>query len=45
MAKFTVDIPAGPIWDQKDAEKKCPLYARRILGNGTVSGRLWLRAR
>jgi hypothetical protein len=32
MAKFTIDIPAGPIWDQKDAEKKCPIVCAAHLG-------------
>ena len=24
-AQFTLDVPAGPIWDQADAELKCPI--------------------
>ncbi|MFQ9514636.1 MAG: mannan-binding protein [Eubacterium sp.] len=32
MAKFTVDIPVGPIWNQKDAEEKCPIVCAAHLG-------------
>ena len=32
MAKFTVDIPAGPIWNQEDAAKKSPLVCAAHLG-------------
>lgn len=27
MATYTVDIPAGPIWDQNDANEKAPKIA------------------
>jgi hypothetical protein len=30
--KIYGDIPAGPIWDQKDAEKKCPIVCAAHLG-------------
>ena len=30
MAKFTVDIPVGPIWDQEDAEKSVLSFVRHI---------------
>ncbi|MBP5264341.1 MAG: mannan-binding lectin [Lachnospiraceae bacterium] len=32
MAKFTIDIPAGPIWNQADAEKKCPMVCAAHFG-------------
>ena len=32
MAKFTLDVPAGPIWNQQDAEKKCPIICAAHLG-------------
>lgn len=35
MAKFTVDIPAGPILDQNDAEKKCPIVCASYGGEWT----------
>jgi hypothetical protein len=24
-SEFTIDVPAGPIWNQEDAETKCPI--------------------
>ena len=42
MAKFTIDIPAGPIWNQEDAEKKCPMVCAARFGN-CESGCLSLR--
>ena len=35
MAKYRVNIPAGPIWDQKDAETKCPIVCAAHLGKWT----------
>ena len=35
MAKFKVMIPAGPIWNQEDAEKKCPIVCAAHLGTWT----------
>lgn len=32
MAKFTLDIPVGPIWNQEDAEKKCPIVCAAYRG-------------
>ncbi|SEJ97436.1 Mannan-binding protein [Propionispira arboris] len=32
MSSFTVDVPAGPIWNQQDAEKKCPMVCAAHLG-------------
>lgn len=36
MAKFTLDVPAGPIWNQQDAEKKCPIIC--AAHSGTWNG-------
>lgn len=33
MAKFTVSIPAGPIWDNGDAKVKGPIVAAAHNGN------------
>lgn len=30
--KFTVDIPAGPIWNDEDAKKKCPIVCAAHMG-------------
>lgn len=35
MAKFTVDIPAGPIWSNEDAKEKCPIVCAAHLGKWT----------
>lgn len=35
MSTFKVNIPAGPIWDQKDAEDKAPLVAAAHQGKWT----------
>jgi hypothetical protein len=35
MAKYRVDIPAGPIWNQQDAEVKAPRIAAAHLGKWT----------
>ena len=35
MATFKVNIPAGPIWDQKDAEEKAPAVAAAHQGKWT----------
>ena len=35
MATFKVNIPAGPIWDQKDAEEKAPRVAAAHQGKWT----------
>ena len=35
MSTFKVNIPAGPIWDQKDAEYKAPLVAAAHQGKWT----------
>lgn len=32
MAKYTMDIPVGPILNQEDAEKKCPIACAAHLG-------------
>jgi hypothetical protein len=32
MSTFTTDIPVGPIWNQVDAEKKCPIACAAHLG-------------
>ena len=35
MATYKVNIPAGPIWDQQDAENKGPAIAAAHLGTWT----------
>ncbi|MCE3252700.1 MAG: lectin [Cellvibrio sp.] len=35
MATFKVNIPAGPIWNQKDAEEKAPVIAAAHQGKWT----------
>lgn len=35
MAKYKVYIPAGPIWNQEDAEKKCPYVCKAHGGEWT----------
>jgi len=32
MATFTVDIPVGPIWNNDDAKKKCPIACAAHMG-------------
>ena len=32
MAKYTVDIPTGPIWNNEDAKEKCPIVCAAHLG-------------
>lgn len=32
MAKYTVQIPCGPIWNDEDAKKKCPIICAAHLG-------------
>ncbi|WP_196592805.1 mannan-binding lectin [Pectinatus sottacetonis] len=32
MAEFTVDIPVGPIFNQEEAKKKCPIACAAHLG-------------
>lgn len=32
MAKFTVDVPCGPIWNNEDAQKKCPIVCAARMG-------------
>ena len=35
MAKFKIDIPAGPIWNQADAQEKAPKIAAAHQGTWT----------
>ncbi len=35
MAKFKIDIPAGPIWNQDDAQEKAPKIAAAHQGKWT----------
>ena len=44
MAKFTVDIPVGPIHNQEDAEKSVLLFVKHILVHRMENGKLLFRA-
>jgi hypothetical protein len=35
MATFKVNVPAGPIWNQQDANEKAPLVAAAHQGKWT----------
>lgn len=35
MAKYKVNIPVGPIWNQEDAKKKCPCVCKAHGGTWT----------
>ena len=32
IKRFTIDIPAGPIWNNDDARKKCPIVCAAHMG-------------